>query len=105
MPSFLPIEVEHATTPTIPFMFVLDDLNTPRDVSLSILTFTVFAADGVTPLFPAKTGSTTPTPGLMTVLFSLTDTTRAEGGYYAEVQLVTGTETLRWHGTFRIVGV
>ena len=105
MPMFNTIEVEHATTLTIPFQFVQADGITARNVSGGVVTFTVFAADGVTPLFPAKTASPGATTDTQNVLLSLTDTTRSEGSYYAELQYVNGTETLRWHGTFRIVGV
>lgn len=105
MPAFNTIEVEHATTPTIPFVFVQSDGTTPRNVVGATVTFTVFGLDGVTPLFPAKTAVQGATSDVQNVVLSLEDTTRAPGSFYAELQYVNAGETLRWHGTFKIAGV
>lgn len=102
MPTFTSIAVEHATTPTIPFKFVYDDTGEPRDVTGGAVTFTVYDEAGAV-LFE-KTGSQSPSADTQTVTLTLADTAAPPGGYYSEVKLVLGGETLRWHGTFRIEG-
>lgn len=102
MPTFTAISVEHDTTPTIPFKFVYDDTGKARDVTGSVVTFTVYDDAGAV-LFE-KTCTPGTTGDEQTVTLSMTDTGRPPGGYYAELKLVLGGETLRWHGTFRIEG-